>query len=112
MTEKCFPMIAQHDIKTEHFEVPKGMTCGLHQHAVGLASGVVKIEMDLKMYLDAPDPHDLIRIDGDPPIEAMLVGGVAGDSATVAALVNAVPRLLSARPGLLLMTDLAAPVWP
>jgi len=64
------------------------------------------------MYLDAPDPHDLVRIEGDPPVEALLKGGIAGDSATVAALVNAVPRLLTAQPGLLLMTDLSAPVWP
>ena len=36
-------------------------------------------------------------------------GGVAGDQATVAALVNAVPRVRKANPGLLLMTDIAVP---
>jgi len=36
-------------------------------------------------------------------------GGVAGDHATVAALVNSAPRLLQARPGLLLVTDLPVP---
>jgi 4-hydroxy-tetrahydrodipicolinate reductase len=39
----------------------------------------------------------------------MLNGGVAGDAATVAALVNAAPRVLKAQPGLLLMTDIAVP---
>jgi 4-hydroxy-tetrahydrodipicolinate reductase len=40
-----------------------------------------------------------------------LAGGVAGDSATVAALVNIVPRLLTAQPGLRLMTELPLPSW-
>jgi 4-hydroxy-tetrahydrodipicolinate reductase len=64
------------------------------------------------MYLAAADPHDLIRIQGDPPLEVVISGGVAGDQATVAAMVNAIPRILKASPGLLLMTDLSAPVWP
>jgi hypothetical protein len=34
---------------------------------------------------------------------------VAGDQATVAALVNTAPRLLEAPPGLWLMTDLPVP---
>ena len=61
------------------------------------------------MYLGAPNPHDRIIIEGTPPLDLIISGGVAGDPATAAALVNAVPRLLSAPPGLLLMTDLALP---
>jgi 2,4-diaminopentanoate dehydrogenase len=108
-SETCEPMIADHDIKTNFFEVKKGLTCGLHQRAIGKIGGKTLVELDLKMYLDAKDPHDLVRIDGDPPVEALLKGGVAGDSATVAALINAVPRVLRARPGVLLMTDLPVP---
>jgi 4-hydroxy-tetrahydrodipicolinate reductase len=39
-------------------------------------------------------------------VEAVLNGGVAGDSATVAALINAIPRLLKAPAGVRLMTDI------
>ena len=63
------------------------------------------------MYLDAEDPHDRVVIDGDPQIDCLLQGGLAGDHATVAALVNAVPRVLKAGGGLHIMTDLAAPSW-
>lgn len=48
-------------------------------------------------------------IKGDPNLHLTLAGGVAGDSATVASLINIVPRLLGGAPGLRLMTELAVP---
>jgi hypothetical protein len=72
-------------------------------------NGIVCLTLDLKMYLDAPEPHDAIRIEGEPPLNVVINGGVAGDQATVAALVNSAPRLLQAKPGLLLVTDLPVP---
>jgi hypothetical protein len=112
ITESCEPVVADHDIKTEFFTVKTGQTCGLHQivqaHVPGLGKPLV---MDLKMYLDAKDPHDAVRIKGEPELDLWLNGGVAGDHATVAALVNVIPRLLHAGGGLHLMTDLAVPSW-
>jgi hypothetical protein len=111
VTETCDPVLADHEIQTDYFHVPKGMTCGLHQHAEGIVAGRPKIVLDLKMYLDAKDPHDLVRLVGDPELEVLVKNGVAGDRATVAALINTVPRILNAPPGLLLMTDLPVPCW-
>jgi 4-hydroxy-tetrahydrodipicolinate reductase len=112
ITEACEPVLADHDIKTEFFSVQKGLTCGLHQiveaHVAGRGKPLV---MDLKMYLDAKDPHDAVQIKGEPKLDLRLSGGVAGDAATVAALVNVIPRLLRAGGGLHLMTDLAVPSW-
>jgi 2,4-diaminopentanoate dehydrogenase len=110
--ETCEPVIADHDIQTEYFSVKTGLTCGLHQIVkaeVADSGGQVRtpLVMDLKMYLDANDPHDAVRIDGEPNLDCRLSGGVAGDTATIAALVNAIPRLLKAGGGLHLMTDLA-----
>jgi len=102
-------VVADHDIQTQFLEVKQGQTCGLHQRAEAKMNGKVCLTLDLKMYLDAPEPHDAIQIEGEPPLSVVINGGVAGDHATVAALVNSAPRLLQARPGLLLMTDLAAP---
>jgi len=109
ISETCEPVIAAHDIQTKYFEVPKGRTCGLHQRAEGRFDGRARIVLDLKMYLDAEDPHDLVKITGDPPLEVLAKGGIAGDQATVAAVVNAIPRILKAPPGVLLMTDLGVP---
>jgi hypothetical protein len=108
ITETCEPMIAPKNIKTEFLEVKKGLTCGIH-HRAEASAGKHKLVLDLKMYLDAKDPHDAVKVFGDPPINAVLHGGVHGDRATVAALVNAVPNVLKANPGLLLMTDIAVP---
>ena len=116
ITETCEPMIADHDIKTEFFSVKTGLTCGLHQTVQAHVTSPAAVRgtpllMDLKMYLDATDPHDAVRIKGEPALDVRLNGGVAGDHATVAALINAIPRLLNAGGGLHLMTDLAVPSW-
>jgi len=102
-------VVADHDIRMQYLEVKKGRTCGLHQHAAATVNGRICLSLDLKMYLDAPHPHDAVQIEGDPPLDVVINGGVAGDQATVAALVNTAPRLLNAPAGLLLVTDLPAP---
>ena len=106
--ETCEPVIADHDIQTEFFHVKQGETCGLHQIVEAAGDGHA-IKLDLKMYLDAKDPHDAVYIQGDPEIRVRVDGGIAGDHATVAAMVNAVPRLLKNPPGVRLMTDLPVP---
>ena len=102
-------MVASHDIRTRYVEVKKGQCCGIHQTAIGKVNGEVRITLDIKMYLDAPNPHDACQIDGEPSMNMVINGGVAGDGATVASLVNAAPRILKAPPGLLLMTDIGVP---
>ncbi len=102
-------VVADHDIRTPHVEVKAGQCCGHHQYAEAKRDGKVCLTLDIKMYLDAPNPHDACQIDGEPPLNLLIQGGVAGDAATAASVVNAAPRVLKAPPGLLLMTDLAVP---
>lgn len=109
--ETCEPMIAPGPITTKFFTVAKGQTCGLHQRAIGTVAGEAKLILDLQMFLDAKNPHDTIVIAGDPALHLTLNGGVAGDSATVASLINIVPRLLAAPAGVRLMTELPVPAW-
>jgi len=107
IVEKGEAIVASRIIRTRYVEVRKGQTCGLHQRAEGKIDGEVRLTLDLKMFLDAENEHDAIEIEGDPPLRLIIPGGVAGDQATVAALVNSAPRLLRAEPGLRLVTDLA-----
>ena len=109
VTETAEPVVAERLIETGHFTVKKGETCGIHQAVQGKIGGKVRLSLDIKMYLDAPDPRDSIQIEGEPPLSVVIKGGVAGDQATVASLVNTVSRLLHAPPGLLLITDLPVP---
>jgi 2,4-diaminopentanoate dehydrogenase len=111
LSETGKAMVASHDIRTRYVEAKKGQCCGMHQIAVGKVNGEVRLTLDLKMYLDAQNPHDACQIEGEPVLNLMLNGGVAGDAATVAALVNAAPRILKAPPGLLLMTEIGVPCF-
>ena len=99
-------VVAQKEIRTRYLRVEKGETCGLHQWAQARADGRRTITLDLKMYLGAKNPHDTIRIKGNPPLTLVILGGAAGDQATVAALVNTAARLWRAEPGLRLATEL------
>jgi 2,4-diaminopentanoate dehydrogenase len=102
-------VVADHKIRTKYLEVKRGQTCGLHQRAEAKVNGKISLTLDLKMYLDAKDPHDAVQIEGEPPLDVIINGGVAGDQATVAALVNTARALHRAPAGLLLMTDLPVP---
>lgn len=109
--ETCEPVVASSRVVTEFFDVAPGRSLGIHQKCIGISGGETKIKLDLQMYLDASLPHDAIVIKGRPDLNLVLNGGVAGDDATVAALINIVPRLLAAVPGVRLMTELAVPAW-
>jgi 4-hydroxy-tetrahydrodipicolinate reductase len=111
LRETCEPVVAPDRIVTKFFDVLPGQCCGIHQRCIGLVGGEAKIVLDLQMYLNAPNPHDAVIIRGRPQLNVILNGGVAGDDATVAALINTVPRILSAPAGLRLMTELPLPVW-
>jgi len=77
-----------------------GRVLGLHQTARVVSAGRQVDELDLTMAVDAPGPHDRIVIEGDPPIDLRVEGGFQGDRATVGTVVNAVPYVVSAQPGL------------
>lgn len=109
--ETAEPVIAARPLQTEFFAVAPGQVCGIHQRATGVVDGRDRLELDLQMFLGAPDPRDVVSISGRPGLRVRIDGGVAGDDATVAALVNTVPRLLAASPGLRLLNELALPAW-
>lgn len=80
---------------------------GLHQICRGRSGGRDVITLDLTMAAGVERPRDVIRIDGTPPITMEIAGGIHGDVATWSIAVNAIPRLLAARPGLLIATQLS-----
>lgn len=86
--------------------VDPSRVAGLRQSAVGLRAGREIVRLDLEMSVAAPDPHDRIAIDGDPPLDVVIRGGTHGDRGTVGTVVNAIPAVVAAPPGLLRVTDL------
>ena len=109
IAETLKPMLAERDFATDYFGVRAGQVTGLHQIARGLRDGEPLIELELSMYAGAPATHDRVTLTGDPDLTVTVDGGTPGDVATPAALVNAVPRVVQAAPGLQTMRDLMMP---
>jgi 4-hydroxy-tetrahydrodipicolinate reductase len=86
--------------------IEAGRVAGLRQSAVGLAGGHERVRLDLEMSVGAPNPHDRILIDGDPPLDLLIQGGTHGDRATVGTVLNAVSAVIAAPPGLVTVLDL------
>lgn len=96
ITETIEPVIATREIDG----VPEGHVLGLHQIALVQAGDEPKVVLDLTMAVGVADPSDSIEIDGDPPVHMRISGGFHGDRATVGCVVNAIPFLVEATPGL------------
>jgi 4-hydroxy-tetrahydrodipicolinate reductase len=107
--ETLEPAIAPRDLDTEYLRIPAGMAAGIKQSARGYRNGELAITLDLQMYVGAEQPRDHVMIDGVPPIDVTIAGGLAGDFATAAIAVNCIPKVMAARPGLVTMRDIPLP---
>jgi 4-hydroxy-tetrahydrodipicolinate reductase len=95
ITETIKPVLAERETDG----VPAGRVLGLHQVAI-VRLATREGRLDLTMAVGAADPADRIEIDGDPPIRLTVAGGFHGDRSTIGTVVNAVPFIVQARPGL------------
>lgn len=96
ITETIKPVIAG----KETDGVAAGRVLGLHQIALVQAGDELKVTLDLTMAIGAESPADRIDIEGDPPVHLTVAGGFHGDRSTVGTVVNAVPFVVTAPPGL------------
>jgi len=110
-SESAEVLMAERPIRTQFFEVLPGQTCGIHQRVEAQTSDGRSLTLDLRMALDADPAYDAVTLNGSPPLQLRIANGVAGDQATVGALINTIPRLLAAPPGLRLLTELPMPHW-
>lgn len=99
------PVIAEQAIVTEFANVQPGAVAGVRQVASGYKDGRELVRLELRMYLGAPDSQDTVAIDADPPITMTIAGGLHGDVATAAMIVNAIASVRRAVPGLASMAD-------
>ena len=104
--ETLEPAIAPRDLDTQELRIPAGAAAGIRQSVRAYRAGQLAIGLDLQVYVGAESPRDHILIDGDPSVDATLAGGINGETATAAVLLNSLPRLLAAPAGLLTVRDL------
>jgi len=100
------PIVAGAPARSADIVVEPGQAAGVRQVARGLKDGREVIALHLVMQLGAPESYDAVDIAGTPPVHMRIAGGVHGDQATAAIVVNAIPRVIAADPGLLTMADL------
>jgi 4-hydroxy-tetrahydrodipicolinate reductase len=96
---------ADRDLNAAIGPIRRGQAAGVRQVARAWTPGAGPgdapvIQMEFQAAIGQSDPHDRVHIDGEPPIDLVLRGGVHGDVATCAITLNAVPALIAVGPGL------------
>ena len=104
--EKTEPVVAERALRTDFFDIAPGQVAGVRNTAWATAAGGECVRLELQMYIGAPDPLDEVKIYGEPNLTLQIPGGTPGDLATTAILVNAIPAIADAPPGLLTMLDI------
>lgn len=106
VNESIEPVITRKVVKTAYFSLKPGDVAGIKHTAEGIKDGEKVITLDLRMYIGCEEPYDAIHIVGTPEIKLRIEGGVAGDQATAAILVNSIDAVAKAPPGLMTVKDL------
>jgi 4-hydroxy-tetrahydrodipicolinate reductase len=86
--------------------VETGRVVGIRQLARAYRSGAEILGVNVIALLGAADPHDAITVRGRPNISARIEGGIPSHEAIAALMVQTLPAVAAARPGLLSVTDL------
>jgi 4-hydroxy-tetrahydrodipicolinate reductase len=100
------PIIAETEVRVNRMTIAPGNARGVQQLGLGMADGKEVIRLVFRAAIGEAGSRDRIIIDGSPKIDTCVDGGVNGDVATCAILVNAVPAVLTARHGLRTMADI------
>lgn len=106
ITEMIEPIFAETEVRTKFISVKQGQVAGVRQVARGLRNGSELIMHDFQAYIGAKESFDAVYITGEPDMEIIVKGGIPGDIATAGMVVNSIPRVLDAQPGLMTMKDL------
>lgn len=103
------PVIAKKPVRSKAVEVKAGYAAGLRQLARGYKKGKEVITLEFQAYIGAEEEYDSILIKGVPNVNQKITPCVHGDIGTVAMVVNAIPKVINASPGLVTMKDLPVP---
>ena len=79
---------------------------GVRQEGRAFYGGEEKIKLIFEAAVGSGTSFDEIKICGTPDIHSRIEGGVNGDIATCSIVLNAIPNVLAASPGLKTMADL------
>lgn len=104
--EETEGVVAEYEHRTQYITIPAGSVAGVHQTGRAYSGGREVLNLDLKMYVGAPESYDEIEITGSPSIKLRIDGGAPGDPSTAAMVINSIPAVLASQPGLTSMSQL------
>jgi 4-hydroxy-tetrahydrodipicolinate reductase len=108
-TETIEPVLAGQPTPSAFGTIEPGRVAGIDQVAVVTVAGVERVRLHLQMAVGIGPSQDDIRLTGDPDLHLTVPGGLHGDLATAAALVNTIGSIRHAEPGLRVMSELRPP---
>ena len=100
------PVISDKSIETESIKIQPGEAMGVQQIGTAKYDGKEKIKLYFEATIGTGVSYDEILISGNPKVHSRIEGGVNGDIATCSIVLNAIPNVLKAAPGLWTMKDL------
>jgi 4-hydroxy-tetrahydrodipicolinate reductase len=100
-------LIAKRPLKTQYFEIPMGKVSGIKGYGLGYLGEKEFIRVELIAEAGGEEFEE-INIEGTPSVR-WRSSGIAGDTATAAMVINMIPKVINARPGLLRMLDISLP---
>jgi 4-hydroxy-tetrahydrodipicolinate reductase len=98
--EDIGPVKADRDMVCGLGVIHRGRVAGVRQVARGYYDERCVLQLEFQAAIGQDNPHDRVVIEGEPNIDMVIPGGVHGDIATSAIVINAIPRVLHAGPGL------------
>src|SRR5690606_18780574 len=113
--------VASYEETLEPIVAERETACGLGPIRVGHAAGVAQVgtgrdeagtvvaRLEFRASVGEKEPHDRVKVTGEPPVDLVIQGGVHGDVGTSAMVLNSIRPLLDAAPGLHTMTTIRLP---
>jgi 4-hydroxy-tetrahydrodipicolinate reductase len=102
-------VLAEETITNPFTTIERGHVLGLKSTALGSHEGQLMVQLDFLAFAEAKPEYDEVLIEGHPRIHQRIEGGVQGDSGTVGMILNLIPLVVRASPGLKTMKDISVP---
>ena len=104
--ESLAPVIAERDMVCGLGPIPAGHAAGVRQVAEGFVGATRTVRLEFIAAIGQADPHDRVRIVGEPPVDLRIDGGVHGDVGTSSMVLNSMRPLMASQPGLHTMASI------
>lgn len=100
------PVIAEDIIETEAMLINSGDAMGVQQVGKAMIGGEEKVRLNFIAAVGLGESYDEVIVKGVPEIKSRIMNGVHGDIATCSIVLNAIPTIIKATPGLRTMKDI------